>query len=181
VTFNTYNRFGVNERDAKQGSLNYQDREDVWVINREYKPGRVKNKNELPEALLNKIIRYSSNPGDVIADFFLGGFSTARCALSLGRRICGFEVNANSFNLYNAGLKEIIPGTNLTSQRKVDKTLPENQRKRWTKSEMERLRVRFNELEKKTITKRQLISELQKEFGRGYFSILNKISEISNP
>ena len=84
-------RFGPDERDGAGGSLNYQDREDVWVINREYKPGQVKNKNELPSQLLQKMIQYSSREGDLVADFFMGGGSTCRQALALGRRFVGFE------------------------------------------------------------------------------------------
>ncbi|MEJ2303232.1 MAG: DNA methyltransferase, partial [Anaerolineales bacterium] len=62
-TFNTYARYGALEKTEDGGRMNYIDREDVWIINREYKPGRVKNKNELPTALLTKMIRYSSNEG----------------------------------------------------------------------------------------------------------------------
>jgi site-specific DNA-methyltransferase (adenine-specific) len=38
----------------------YLDREDVWIIDREYKPPTmIKNKNELPAKLVYKIIQYS--------------------------------------------------------------------------------------------------------------------------
>ena len=58
-TFNTYVRYGALENSENGGRLNYLDREDVWIINREYKPGQTKNKNELPIALLSKMILYS--------------------------------------------------------------------------------------------------------------------------
>jgi len=90
VTFNTHSRFGPQEKEENGGSKNYRDREDVWIINREYKPGEVKNKNELPNELLIKMMQYSSNENDLIADFFLGGFSTAKVALGLNRRVIGF-------------------------------------------------------------------------------------------
>ncbi len=91
-TFNTFCRYDKSERYiGTNGSPNYRDREDVWVINREFKPGKVKNKNELPSQLLSKIIQYSSNKGDLVCDFFLGSFSTAKVAKELKRQVCGFE------------------------------------------------------------------------------------------
>jgi DNA modification methylase len=39
-----------------------------------------------PHALLERIIRASSNPGDLVADFFCGSGTTPRVAASLGRR-----------------------------------------------------------------------------------------------
>lgn len=44
------------------------------------------------------MILYSSNPDDLVCDFFLGSFSTAKVALSLGRQACGFEINKNAFD-----------------------------------------------------------------------------------
>jgi len=77
-TFNTFCRYSDSEKNEMDRSLNYIDREDVWIINREYKPAKKKNKNELPTELLIKMISYSSNINDIVCDFFLGSFSTAR-------------------------------------------------------------------------------------------------------
>lgn len=97
-TFNTFCRYDKSEREAgTNGSLNYRDREDVWVINREFKPGQVKNKNELSSQLLSKIIQYSSNEEDLVCDFFLGSFSTAKVVMALNRRVRGFEKNEIAF------------------------------------------------------------------------------------
>ncbi|MBU4334566.1 MAG: DNA-directed RNA polymerase subunit beta, partial [Candidatus Omnitrophica bacterium] len=84
----------------------YQDREDVWIINREYKPGKIKNKNELPKALLRKMILYSSNPDDIVCDFFLGSFSTAKVSICLGRRACGFELSKIAFDDFEEDSEE---------------------------------------------------------------------------
>ena len=75
--------------------------EDVWYIRKEYKTGEVKNKNELPRALVRKMLQYSSNEGDVVADFFLGGFSTAIEAKAAGRIPVGFEANPLAFNAFS--------------------------------------------------------------------------------
>lgn len=98
ITFNTDCRHTLEERTEKGGSVRYSDMEDVWVINREYKPGVVKNKNQLPEALLTKIIEYSSKENDTVVDFFAGSFSTVFTAHKLGRKGVGFEINKNAYS-----------------------------------------------------------------------------------
>ena len=178
VTFNTYSRFGPGEKDAANGSLNYRDREDVWLINREYKPGEIKNKNELPAELIIKIMQYSSNPGDLVADFFLGGFNTAKVAIGLNRHILGFELNANSFNHHVTEVEILKPGYLLNTIRNGNGSPPVNQRQRWTAEERNRLKTRYHEIYRKLNHKRQTIKILENEFGRGYFSILNQIENL---
>ena len=96
-TFNTTCRLSPEDRTEEGRSLLYQDMEDVWVINREYRPGEKKNCNKLPDALVEKMILYSSNAGDMVCDFFLGNFTTALVAKRLGRIPAGFELNPESF------------------------------------------------------------------------------------
>ena len=60
----------------------------------------IKNQNELPAKLVEKIIQYSSNTGDKVMDMFLGGFTTARVDLDLGREPLGFEINKKSFEYF---------------------------------------------------------------------------------
>jgi site-specific DNA-methyltransferase (adenine-specific) len=177
ATFNTYARFGSKERDKLGHSLNYADREDVWLINREYKPGEIKNRNELPTELLLKIIQYSSNENDLIADFFLGGFSTAKVALGLKRRIVGFEINRHSFNHHLKELRLLHPGY-LLAQIKVNPETTIPQRKAWSTDEVTRLYSRYYELYQQLKTKKAVLAHLQEEFGRGYFAILNQIEKL---
>ena len=47
---------------------------------------RIGYPTQKPEALLERIIKASSNEGDVVADFFVGGGTTAAVAQRLGRR-----------------------------------------------------------------------------------------------
>jgi site-specific DNA-methyltransferase (adenine-specific) len=96
-TFNRNCRFPDDARDEDGGSLRYRDMEDVWAIPREYHRGRAKNANKLPDALVRKLIEYLSNPGDVVCDFFMGNFTTARVALATGRRPTGFEMNPDAY------------------------------------------------------------------------------------
>jgi site-specific DNA-methyltransferase (adenine-specific)/adenine-specific DNA-methyltransferase len=46
-----------------------------------------------PEALLERIIIASSNPGDLVADFFMGSGTTQAVAMKLGRRFIGADIN----------------------------------------------------------------------------------------
>lgn len=46
-----------------------------------------------PEALLDRIIRASSNPGDLVADFFCGSGTTPFIAARLGRRFIGSDAS----------------------------------------------------------------------------------------
>lgn len=95
--FNTNCRFTNQDRDNNR-SLLYRDMEDVWIINKEYQPGQIKNKNKLPDELIEKMILYSSNEGNHVCDFFLGNFTTAYVAKRLNRIPIGFEINPESFN-----------------------------------------------------------------------------------
>lgn len=114
-TFNTYSRHSDSEKSVNNGSLNYQDREDVWLIKREYKPGQIKNKNELPTQLLKKMIQFSTNPNDLVCDFFLGSFSTAKVAIGLNRRAIGFEKNKTAYDYQIKQMKDIEKGSLLSS------------------------------------------------------------------
>ena len=46
-----------------------------------------------PEAVLDRIIRISSNPGDNVADFFMGGGTTAVVCRKLERRFIGCDIS----------------------------------------------------------------------------------------
>lgn len=178
-TFNTFSRYSSDQKNSKGGSLNYLDREDVWFINREYKPGKIKNKNELPLELLIKVIQYSSNENDLVCDFFMGGFSTAKAALGLNRKITGFEINENSFKHNLQEINNLKPGYLLDSAKKGRNNQPKNQGKPWKKEDISNLKIRYDELFKLHNNKKQTIQVLQNEFKRGYFAILNKIEEIN--
>lgn len=173
--FNTHSRYGMMEKGDNGGSLNYQDREDVWVINREYKPGQVKNKNELPTALLTKMIQYSSNEGDVVADFFLGSFSTAKVAIGLNRYATGFELNKEMFKHQIKEVEKIISGYLLKNLREPLSHNLDNYGKPWSREETDRCRKRFEEIYQKIGNKKAAIEALSSEMGRGYFSILKII------
>jgi len=177
ATFNTYCRFGADEKDDK-GSLNYRDREDVWIIKREYKPGQRKNKNELPTKLLTKLIQYSSNEGDLVCDLFLGSFSTAKVAIGLNRRAMGFEKSKIAFDYQIGEVRKVAPGCLLPSLRIPEQAELANQGNPWTEEERERLWQRYESLIRIHGTKKRAIEILSGEFGRGRFAVAKVVQGI---
>jgi site-specific DNA-methyltransferase (adenine-specific) len=177
ITFNTFCRFGQKEKDENDKSLLYKDMEDVFVINKEFQQGEMKNKNKLPDELIKKLLLYSSKEGDVVCDFFMGNFTTAYCSLKFGRNCIGFEMNKNSYDHHVNKLKNVAFGENLRKLKLVDDGKPKNQGKKIEKDEKEQIIIRFNEL-RKTLNKKNSIQILENEFGRGKFSIINILKEI---
>jgi len=67
--------------------------EDVWFIKRPYHHGEETAGNELPDELVEKCIRTSSNPGDLVVDPVLGSGTTMKACIKLDRRCIGIEIN----------------------------------------------------------------------------------------
>lgn len=176
-TFHTNCRFGPNEKDDENAALNYRDREDVWAINREYKPGQIKNKNELPFELLKKIIQYSSSESDIVCDLFLGGFSTARVAVGLNRIAWGFEKSREAFEHGMKEFAKIQRGFLLKKLRQPVQGTLFNQGQSWNPEDLDDLAKKFDRLTAEGRTKRAAIDLLSAELGRGYFSILNALKK----
>jgi len=174
-TFNVESRYGLNEKTKDNRSQNNADREDVWIINREYKPGTVKNKNELPVQLLTKMIQYSTNEGDCICDFFLGGFSTAIAAIGLNRRAIGFEISTPIFDQKIPEIAVLTPGFLLPSLRTPITGTHENSRKPWTTDDIRHLTEEYTRLLNKGLTKKQIIARLGVDLGRGHWAIVKAL------
>lgn len=49
-----------------------------------------------PEELISELIERFSNPGDTVADWTVGGGTTAVCAVLLGRKFIGSDVDENA-------------------------------------------------------------------------------------
>lgn len=178
VTFNTNCRFGSSEVDEDNRSLLYKDLEDVWLIGKDYRAGETKNKNKLPNDLIRKIIEYSSNPGDIVCDFFLGNFTTAIVAKEMGRVPCGFEINSNGFDHFMEKLKSIRKGSYLETLRKIPEDRRYNRGKKFTSEEKDRLYSDFLLLVKeKKFKKKDAIETLIQDYGRGRWSIERVLKE----
>ncbi len=176
-TFNIESRFGLNEKNSEGRSLNNTDREDVWQINREYKPGVVKNKNELPSELLLKLIQYSSNEGDLVCDLFLGGFSTAIAAIGLNRRATGFEISPAMFDARIPMIEGMEPGSLLPQLREPAIEPRKNQRKAWTDEDIQYLVREFEKRRASGETKKEIIAALGDALGRGRWAIIKALKK----
>ena len=68
---------------------------DIWNI----KPLTTSSKERLgyatqkPKALIERIIKASSNEGDLVADFYAGSFTTAEVCKDLGRNFIGCDIS----------------------------------------------------------------------------------------
>ena len=179
-TFNTFSRYADKEQTESGGSSNYQDREDVWIINREYKPGKVKNKNELPTKLLTKMIQYSSNEDDLVCDFFLGSFSTAKVAKGLNRKATGFELSKTAFEHQQVEIDALERGHLMDQIRKPPQNIYTNQGKPVSSEERSTIIDEFSALRDKGLTKKAAIENVSVKFGRGYWSILKIVDGTTN-
>lgn len=65
---------------------------------------------QMPEQLLGRIIRASSNEGDVVLDPFAGSGTTLSTARKLRREIVGFELSNEYFKQAESRLKQARPG-----------------------------------------------------------------------
>jgi len=69
-----------------------------------------------PEALLKRIILASSNPGDIVADFFCGSGTTLAVAEKLGRRWIGCDLSRYAIHLTRKRLLDIENSKDLENE-----------------------------------------------------------------
>lgn len=74
---------------------------NVWDFSRvRFKMDEYENHpTQKPEALLERIIKASSNPGDVVLDPFSGSFTTSAVAVRLGRVSVGIDMNEEYYEM----------------------------------------------------------------------------------
>ena len=77
---------------------------DVWCDIPFLPPSSNERKNvgyktQKPNELIERIIRASSNEGDLVADFYLGSGTTCEVALELGRKFIGCDINPRAVEL----------------------------------------------------------------------------------
>lgn len=64
---------------------------------------------EKPLALIQRLVRVSSNPGDLVLDPFMGSGTTAVAAKMLGRAYLGFETDPRYVAMARQRLQNIVP------------------------------------------------------------------------
>lgn len=96
---------------------------NTWYIPRvRYRmPEYEEHPSQKPEALLERVIKASSNPGDMVLDPFAGTFTTCAVAQRLGRRSVGIEAQEE---YYKIGLRRLGLSTHYNGQllEAMDKT-----------------------------------------------------------
>ena len=87
--------------------------EDVWYFPRicgTFKERTGWHSCQMPEQLLARIIKSTSNPGEIVLDPFLGSGSTVCTAKKLDRRFVGFELSDEYLKCVKDRLKSIEVG-----------------------------------------------------------------------
>jgi DNA modification methylase len=84
--------------------------DNVWNDVGTYSLGKEKVNyvTQKPEALLERIIKASSNEGDLVLDCFIGSGTTAAVAQKLGRRWIGCDINKGAIQVTSKRLQEVI-------------------------------------------------------------------------
>ena len=105
-------KYGFSNIEIKKDAQGYYTEifaRDVWDIPalRGNQPERIEFDTQKPEALLKRIILASSNPGDIVADFFCGSGTTLAVAEKLGRRWIGSDLSKFAIQVTRKRLLDI--------------------------------------------------------------------------
>ncbi len=84
--------------------------QDVWKIKRSYRTGKSKNSTKLPLRVVQKCIDYSSAPGEIVLDPFVGNGTTAVAAKGALRHFIGYEINSQLEKIIASNLAAVEPG-----------------------------------------------------------------------
>lgn len=114
---------------------------NVWEFSRvRFKMGEYENHpTQKPEALLERIIKASSNIGDVVLDPFSGSFTTGATAKRLGRKSIGIEINEEYVKM---GIRRL----EIPSRFSIDELAKEKKRKTNNLSKKVRKKNQNNEI-----------------------------------
>ena len=87
--------------------------DDVWEIGQSSTTKSASKEylgypTQKPEALLERIIKASSNPGDLVFDCFMGSGTTQAVAMKLGRRFIGADINLGAVQTTTKRLLSIM-------------------------------------------------------------------------
>lgn len=79
---------------------------DIWSTDR-YRSEMLGYPTQKPQALIERIIQASSNPGDLVFDAFMGSGTTQAVAMKLGRRFLGCDINLGAIHTTVSRLNDI--------------------------------------------------------------------------
>jgi len=97
-----YARGGIINNGKKyMPNENGKNADDVWcmpILNPMSKK-RLNYDTQKPKALIERIIKASSNEGDLVADFYAGSFTTAEVCKDLNRNFIGCDINPRAVEI----------------------------------------------------------------------------------
>lgn len=118
----------INARD-ENGNVMYAIRDErvidnVWRISMLQPADKIEPlgyPTQKPEALIERIIKASSNPGDLVFDCFMGSGTTQAVAMKLGRRFLGADINLGAVEITSRRLLSVAADLNdAQRQQKLD-------------------------------------------------------------
>ena len=93
---------------------------DIYPVNSQAQE-RLGYPTQKPEALLERLIQASSNPGDLVFDCFMGSGTTQAVAMKLGRRFLGADINLGAIQTTTKRLLGIAQALSEVRSEKSDK------------------------------------------------------------
>ena len=93
---------------------------DIYVIQDHSE--KVGYPTQKPEALLERVIKASSNPGDIVFDCFMGSGTTQAVAMKLGRRFIGADINLGAIQTTTKRLVSVANEINAQMQEETKYT-----------------------------------------------------------
>ena len=91
--------------------------QDVWnvpiirTVKDKVDKERLGYNTQKPKALIERIIKASSNEGDLVADFYLGSGTTAEVCKDLNRKFIGCDINPRAIEITHQRLKDVYIGS----------------------------------------------------------------------
>ena len=104
---NTWKLAKINKLSVHGGYL-----KNVWELKTLRHNHRLYD-TQKPKALIERIIKASSNEGDLVADFYAGSFTTAEVCQNLNRNFIGCDINPKAVEIGKKRLKIVQSQTEL--------------------------------------------------------------------
>ena len=119
--------FNYQEMKAENGG---KQMKSVWKLPAAGKDEKRFGKHPVqkPVVLVERCLRASTNPGDLVLDPFIGSGTTGVAALKCGRKFVGIEQDSIYIDIGNSRLTEIVGGKNEMAATSVD-VIPDVQKR----------------------------------------------------
>jgi site-specific DNA-methyltransferase (adenine-specific) len=86
-----------------------KDHNNLWVSKAPRNNGKL-HPTQKPIDILERIIKTSSNPGDIVLDCFMGSGSTGVACVNTGRSFIGIELDPNYYSIAEERINNATKG-----------------------------------------------------------------------